>query len=83
MPIYLILFYKDYKEERKELINRLKDIISKGVSSLPILLNIKKGIESILVFLKETSISTRNWHLSRIEDIEEDKEEEEDLDIEI
>ena len=35
--------------------------------TLPILLHTKIGIEAILVFLKETSIYTRKWHLQRIE----------------
>jgi hypothetical protein len=69
-PIHLILYCKEYKEERKSLIEGLKELTSRKVKTLPILLNTKKGIESILVFLKETKISTRTWHIGRIEDIE-------------
>jgi len=45
--------------------------------TLPILLHTKIGIEQLLVFLKETSICTKNWHIKRLKEEEEEEDEEE------
>ena len=38
------------------------------------LLYSEKASEKLLVFLKETRVSTRSWHTERIEDLESDSE---------
>ena len=61
--------------------SRLRDALQGTRLSLRILLHTKTGIEKTLIFLKETGIVTRNWHLERKEEeaaTEEEGEEEEE-----
>ena len=66
-PKHLLLHCRVYKEERKILFNKVKKALRTSSITLLALLHTKQGIESTLVFLKETKISTRTWHTQRIE----------------
>ena len=76
----MLLHYPVYKEERKTLLKRVKEEVKVKELTLPLLLYIKVGISNLLVFLKETSIVTRKWHIQREEllELEEEEEEEEE-----
>ena len=61
--------------------SRLRDGLQGTRLSLKILLHTKTGIEKTLIFLKETGIVTRKWHLERKQEeaaAEEEGEEEEE-----
>jgi ribonuclease HI len=62
---HLLLDCSLFIGQRKALLKRVRDKIEVRALTLPLLLHTKAGIESILVFLKETSICTRKWHLER------------------
>lgn len=62
-PEHLILWCTLYWSER----NKLKKSLNCPLN-LKVLFETKVGIEHLLVFLKETSICTRRWHLARAED---------------
>jgi ribonuclease HI len=65
---HLLLYCRIYKEERKRLYKELKLNIRLNDISLNTLLHLNSlFIEKSLVFLKETSICTRDWHLQRAE----------------
>ena len=72
--LHLLLYCKNYTLERKALFLRIKKKIGIRNITLPIIFHTKIGISEILIFLKETNICTRNWHLER-----EVVEEEEDI----
>ena len=72
--LYLLLYCKNYILEYKTLFIRIREKIELRNITLSILFQTKIEISKILVFLKETSICTRNWHLER-----EVVEEEEDI----
>ncbi len=72
---HLLLKCELYKEERKALFSRIKDKIKVGTINMLTLLHTKIGISEVLVFLKETNTYTRDWHISRNKE-----EEEEELD---
>src|SRR6201747_1541725 len=63
--LHLILYCKNYTLECKALFLRIREKLELRNITLPILFQTKIGISEILVFLKETSICTRNWHLER------------------
>src|ERR1700710_1175653 len=63
--LHLLLYCKNYTLERKALFVRIREKLELRNINLPILFQTKIGISEILVFLKETSICTRNWHLER------------------
>lgn len=67
---HLLLECPLYKEQRRALSRRVKEEVAVRVLTLPLLLHTKIGIQSTLVFLKETSIGTRGWHLQRVEEDE-------------
>ena len=71
IPEHLLLSCKKLELRRKELLKELK--VKKVTLSL--LLHTKIGIEKTLVFLKDTRIATRKWHLERLEEEEEEEEE--------
>jgi hypothetical protein len=62
-PSHLLLSCLLYKEQRKS----LKENMNVRALTLPLLLHTTTGIQSVLGFLKETSIATRRWHLRRAE----------------
>jgi ribonuclease HI len=68
---HLFLNCSLYIGQRKALLKRIKEKLAVRVLTLPLLLHTKIGIENTLVFLKETSICTRIWHLQRVEEEEE------------
>ena len=72
-PEHLLLSCKALSAERQELKNRLRVPLS-----IQILLHTRKGIKETLVFLQQTQIVTRKWHLERHREEEEDEEEEEE-----
>src|ERR1700709_1463092 len=63
--LYLLLYCKNYTLEHKALFIRIREKIELRNITLPILFYTKIGISKILVFLKEISICTRNWHLEK------------------
>ena len=63
--LHLLLYCKNYTLEYKALFLRIREKLELRNITLPILFQTKIGISEILVFLKETSICTRNWHLER------------------
>ncbi len=71
---HLLLECKEYREERKALLYRIKEKLEVRSLTLPLILHTIIGISNLLVFLKETSICTRKWYLSRIEEEEEEEE---------
>ena len=74
---HLLLNYKEYKLERRKLFLKVTEKLNIKTITLFILLYTKIGIKETLVFLKETSICTRNWHQKRLENREVEGEEEE------
>jgi hypothetical protein len=58
---HLLLGCKRLKLARK----RLCDSLETRALTLPLLLHTKIGIEQLLVFLGDTKICTRTWHLQR------------------
>jgi ribonuclease HI len=58
---HLLLGCKKLKAARKQ----LSDKLGTRVLTLPLLLHTKIGIEQLLVFLADTNICTRKWHLQR------------------
>jgi hypothetical protein len=60
-PEHLILSCKKLNEARKE----LKSNIGARALTLPLLMHTKLGISHLLVFLQNTKICTRKWHLER------------------
>src|ERR1700710_716231 len=70
--LHLLLYCKNYTLECKALFLRIREKLELRNITLPILFQTKIGISEILVFLKETSIYTRNWHLER--EVEEEEE---------
>jgi len=73
-PEHLLLACFLYKEQRNQLFKELS-YRRRGDNRAEIaLLYSAKVSEKLLVFLKETKISTRSWHIERIEDIGSDSE---------
>ena len=72
-PEHLLLSCKELSTERLELKERLRVPLS-----LQILLHTRKGIKETLVFLQQTQIATRKWHLERHKEEEEEEEETEE-----
>jgi ribonuclease HI len=68
---HLLLVCKDYKVQRKALLESIRTKIEVRVLTLPLILHTNIGISSLVVFLKETRLCTRNWHLKRLEEEEE------------
>ena len=66
-PKHLLLECRVYNKERRVLFNKIKQVLRISNITLLALLHTKQGIESTLVFLKDTKISTRPWHTQRIE----------------
>jgi len=72
-----------YKEERIRLFSQFKGSLEASAFNLRLLLHTEIGISNILVFLKETSIYIRKWHIERnvkveeVEEVEEVEREEE------
>ena len=64
---HLLLSCIFYQEQRQTVLKKIQGKVAIRKLTLPILLHTKIGIKAILVFLKETSICTRKWHLQRIE----------------
>ncbi len=56
---HLLLGCKKLKAARKQ----LSDKLGTRVLTLPLLLHTKIGIEQLLVFLADTNICIRKWHL--------------------
>ena len=59
---HLLLNYKEYRQERKTLFSKVREGFKAKTITLLILLYTTVRIRETLVFLKETSISTRKWH---------------------
>jgi len=72
---HLLLECKAYKKERDFLFKQIKKGIQVRSLTLPLILHTKIGIKNLLVFLKETNICTKSWHLERESRIEELAEE--------
>ena len=70
-PEHLLLSCKALSAERQELKDRLRVPLS-----IQILLHTRKGIKETLVFLQQTQIATRKWHLERHREEEEEEEDE-------
>ena len=70
-PKHLLLVCKDYRVQRKALLESIRTKIEVRVLTLPLILHTNIGITSLVVFLKETRLCTRNWHLKRLEEEEE------------
>jgi RNase H len=70
--LHLLLYCKKYNLERKALFKRIKEKIEIRDFNLSVLLQTKVGISEVLVFLKETNICTRKWHLERLEEEEQE-----------
>jgi len=68
---HLLLYYTLYKEERSRLFSRFQGSLDASAFNLRVLLHTEIGISNILVFLKETSICTRKWHIERSVEVEE------------
>jgi len=62
---HLLLYYELYKEERIRLFSLFRGSLDASAFNLRILLHIEVGIPNTLVFLKETSICIRKWHIER------------------
>jgi hypothetical protein len=67
---HLLLSCTFYHEQRQNLLKRIQEKVAIKALTLPLILHTKIGIEAILVFLKETGICTRSWHLQRVEELE-------------
>ena len=57
---HLLLNCKEYRLERRKLFLKVREELNIKTITLSILLHTKIGIKETLVFLKETSIYTRN-----------------------
>lgn len=68
-PQHLILECPETGDERKALQYRLKQLKFTQQITLNALMESKIGIQELLTFLKTTRISTRSWHLSRMEEL--------------
>ena len=68
---HLLLYCTLYKEERIRLFSLFKGSLDASAFNLRVLLHTEIGIPNTLVFLKETSICTRKWHLDRSVEVEE------------
>ena len=73
---HLLLDCKEYRRQRVTLLQNIRKETSLRELTLGFLLHTKIGIKHILVFLKETNICTRKWHLERSNRVEEENEEE-------
>jgi ribonuclease HI len=73
-PEHLLLSCRLLRKER----TRLRDSLQGSRLTQQLLLHTKPGIEKTLVFLKETRIATRRWHLERREEEREEEEREEE-----
>jgi FAD synthase len=62
---HLLLDYKEYRKERKDLLNRIKKGIKVRQLTLPLIAHTKIGITNLLAFLKGTNICIRKWFLER------------------
>jgi hypothetical protein len=62
---HLLLDYKEYRKERKDLLNRIKKGIKVRQLTLPLITHTKIGITNLLAFLKGTNIYIRKWFLER------------------
>ena len=67
---HLLLVCKDYRAQRKALLESIRTKIEVGVLTLPLILYTNIGLTSLVVFLKETRLCTRNWYLKRLEEEE-------------
>ncbi len=67
---HLILNCRLYRDERVALFKRVREKLEVSRLTLPLLLHTQIGVLQLLVFLKETSICTRKWHLERTEVVE-------------
>ena len=65
---HLLLYCELYKEERIRLFSLFKGSLDASAFNLRVLLHTEVGIPNTLVFLKETSICTRKWHIERNEE---------------
>jgi len=61
-----------YRAERKALYKKIRDKLGVVEVTLPILLYSRFGIKHLLVFLEETNICSKNWHINRGEEEEEE-----------
>jgi len=77
--MHLLLSCLFYQEDRQNLLKRIQEKVAIRALTLPLILHTKIGIDAILLFLKETSICTRRWHLQRVEEEEEEEEEVENV----
>ena len=71
---HLLLYCTLYKEERARLFSQFKGSLIASAFNLRVLLHTEIGISNVLVFLKETSICTRKWHIERNIEVEEEEE---------
>ena len=69
-PEHLLLACPLYKEQRNQLFKELSYRRRGDNRAELALLYSAKASEKLLVFLKETRISTRSWHIERIEEEE-------------
>ena len=72
----MLLDYKEYRRQRLTLLQNIRKDTSLRELTLGFLLHTKISIKHTLVFLKETNIYTRKWHLERSDKVEEENEEE-------
>ena len=68
---HLLLYCELYKEERIRLFSLFKGSLDASAFNLRVLLHTEIGIPNTLVFLKETSICIRKWHIERSVEVEE------------
>ena len=73
---HLLLDYKEYRRQRLTLLQNIRKETSRRKLTLGFLLHTKISIKHTLIFLKETNICTRKWHLKRSDRVEEENEEE-------
>ena len=71
---HLLLNCKEYRIECRKLFLKIKKELKIKIITLSILLHTRIGIKETLVFLKETSICTRNWHQERLKNREVEEE---------
>jgi hypothetical protein len=65
---HLLLYCELYKEERSRLFSLFKGSLEASAFNLRLLLHTEVGIPNTLVFLKETNICIRKWHIERNEE---------------
>ena len=68
---HLLLYCILYREEHFRLFSLFKGSLEASAFNLRLLLHTEIGILNILVFLKETSICIRKWHIERSVEVEE------------